>query len=257
MTQRKNRIGLVAILVPLAFTACGPADATVYVALGDDADPDPLDGVEVRLLPYDRDQIFDSLSSEAPTPEPQIPADLLAAQEEIAQAQQAWRDAETRWGVLRDTLQKINRALEGLSRGESLYRRLFTEYEDLEGELTQTDRTMGRLFNEFDALQQATIGRMDSMRAVQGDWGDLAFEDFDLVRYAKIEASGLEELADTTEANGIADFQDGVAPGMYWVYARHELPYDELYWNVPVTITREEPFVLHLRRENAEIRPIF
>lgn len=256
MTRRNNGIGL-AILTTLAFTACGPADATVFVALGDEANPEPLDAVEVRLLPYDRDQIFDSLASEAAIPEPQVPPDLLAAQEEIAQAQQAWRDSETRWGVLRDTLQKLNDAMEGLNRAESLYRQLFMDYEDLEGDYQAADRNMGRLFNEFDALQQAAIGRMDSMRAVQGDWADQAFEDYDLVRFMKIEASGLEELADTTEANGIADFQDGVAPGMYWVHARHRLPYDELYWNVPVTITREEPFVLRLSRENADVRPIF
>lgn len=257
MTRRKYAIGLAATIVPLAFTACGPGDATVYVALGDDADPNPVDAVEVRLLPYDRDEIFDSLASVASTPEPQIPPDLLAAQEEIAQAQQAWRDAETRWNVLRDTLQRLNTALEPLNPGEGLYRTLFNEWQDFEAELNRTERTVGRLFDEFTSLQQAAIGRMDSMRVVRGDWADMAFEDYDLVRAARIEASGLEELADTTDANGIADFQDGVAPGMYWVHARHDLPYDELYWNIPVTITREEPFVLRLRRDNAEVRPIF
>jgi len=256
MTRRNNGIGL-AIFATLAITACGPADVTVFVALGDEANPEPLDAVEVRLLPYDRDQIFDSLASEAATPEPQIPPDLMAARDEIALAQQAWRDSETRWGVLRDTLQKLNDAMEGLNRAESLYRQLFMDYEDFEGQYNAADREMGRLFDEFDALQQAAIGRMDSMRAVQGDWADQAFEDYDLVVFMKTEASGLEALADTTEANGIADFQDGVAPGTYWVHARHRLPYDELYWNVPVAITREEPFVLRLSAENADRRPIF
>lgn len=257
MTRRKNGIGLVAALVPLVLAACGPADVTVYVALGDEADSDPLDNVEVRLLPYDRDQIFDSLSSEAATPEPEIPADLLAAQTDIAEAQQAWLDAETRWGVLRDTLQRLTRSMEGLSRAESLYQRLYREYQGLEGEYDQAERRLGTLFDNFTALQQATIGRMDSMRVVQGDWADMAFEDYDLVRAARIEASGLEELADTTDASGIAGFSDGVAPGMYWAHARHQLPYDELYWNVPVAITRGEPFVLRLSRENAQVRPIF
>ncbi len=264
MTRRNNGIGpaarhglLAATFIPLAFAACGAADVTVHVALGDDADPAPIDGAEVRLLPYDRDEIFDSLASAAAAAEPQIPADLLAAQEEIAQAQQAWRDAETRWNVLRDTLQKLNKALEPLNPGESLYRTLFNEWQDFEAELNRTERTVDALFGTFTSLQQAVIGRMDSIRVVRADWADLAFEDYDLVRAAKIEASGLEELADTTDANGIADFQEGVAPGMYWVHARHELPYDELYWNVRVTITREEPFVLRLRRDNAEVRPIF
>ena len=139
MTRRNNGIGL-AILATLAITACGPADVTVFVALGDEANPEPLDAVEVRLLPYDRDQIFDSLASEAGTPEPQIPPDLMAARDEIALAQQAWRDSETRWGVLRDTLQKLNDAMEGLNRAESLYRQLFMDYEDFEGQYNAADR---------------------------------------------------------------------------------------------------------------------
>ncbi len=256
MTRRNNGIGL-AILAALAFTACGGADVTVFAALGDEANPEPLDGIEVRLLPYDRDQIFDSLASEAAFPEPQMPADLEAARDEIAAAQQAWRDSETRWGILRDTLQKLNDAMEGLNRAESLYGRLYREYQPLENEYNQADREMGRLFDAFDALQQATIGRMDSMRVVQADWADQAFEDYDLVRFMKMEEVGLEELADTTEATGIADFEGGVAPGAYWVHARHRLPYDELYWNVPVVIARGEPFVLRLSRENADVRPIY
>ncbi len=257
MTRLKNGIVLAAILAPITLAACGPADVSVYVALGDDENPDPLDAVEVRLLPYDRDQIFDSLAAAATAPEPQIPADLLAAQEEIAAAQQEWRDAEDRWNILRDTLNTLNTALEGLNPGESLYRAIYNEWQDLESELNRTEGRVAALFNTFNELQQAAIGRMDSMRAVQGDWADMAFEDYDLVRAARLDATGLEELADTTDANGIADFQDGVAPGMYWVNARHSLPYDELYWNVAITVTREEPLILRLMRENAEVRPIF
>ncbi len=257
MTQLKNGVVLTAILAPLALAACGPAEVSVYVALGDDEDPSPLDAVEVRLLPYDRDHIFDSLAAASVTPEPEIPADLLAAQEEIAAAQQEWRDAEDRWNTLRDTLTKLNSALEGLNPGESLYRALYNEWQDFDSELNRTEGRVNTLFTAFTDLQQAAIGRMDSMRAVQGDWEDMAFEDYDLVRAARLDAAGLGELADTTDANGIADFQDGVPPGMYWVNARHSLPYDELYWNVPITVTRDEPLILRLMRENAEVRPIF
>ena len=95
------------------------------------------------------------------------------------------------------------------------------------------------------------------MRIVQADWADQAFVDVSTVIMAKLDMTGLDIVVDTTDASGIADFQDGVAPGMYWVHARHELPYDELYWNVPVTVSREAPLVLRLSRDNAEVRPIF
>ena len=248
--------GLLALLATMAITACRPGQATIVVALGEDGAGSTVEDVEVRLLPYDRDEIFDSLTVAAPMPEPEIPPDLLAAQVEIAEAQQAWRDMETRWNTLRDTLQKLNTTLEGLNPGMTAYRAIFNEWQDLEAEYNRAGRQNEVLFGTFTDLQQAAIGRMDSMKIVQDDWADQAFEEVDQVIMAKVELSGLEPLADTTDTNGIARF-DEVAPGAYWVYARHELPYNELYWNVPIVVTREEPFVLRLSEENADSRPIF
>ena len=266
MSRRNNvpglgkPVGMAALAGSLALAACGPADVSIYVALGGDDEPQPLDGIEVQILPYDRDAIFDSLEAvavAAGSPEPEMPEDLIAARDEIAAAQSAWRDEETRWGELRDRLQTINEELETLNQGERRYRELFAEWEDLNAVYEGAERNVGRLFEAFNDLQQATIGRFDSMRVVQGDWADQAFEDFEMVRFAKVEMSGLEAVYDTTGAEGVADFDEGVAPGAYWVHARYELVYDELYWNVPVNITTDEPFVLRLRRDNAELRPIY
>lgn len=252
--------GLAAILVTTILAACGPGEATIIVALGDEAseDANALDGVEVRLLPYDRDQIFDSLTAAAAAagmPEPEVPADLLAAQEEIAQAQQEWLDTETRWNVLRDSLQTLNNAMEGLNRAQRAYMELYNQYQDLEGEYNRAEQQVGRLFDNFTSLQDAAIGRMDSINIVQADWADQAFEDVGLIIAGRIELTGLEEHADTTGVEGVATFE--AAPGQYWVYARHELPYNELYWNIPIAITREEPIVLRLNRDNAVVRQIF
>ena len=249
-------LGLLALFATMAITGCQPGQATIVVALGEDGNGNPVDDVEVRLLPYDRDQVFDSLTSAATTPEPEVPADLLAAQAEIADAQQSWRDMETQWNTLRDTLQKLNTALEGLNPGEGRYRAIFNEWQDQEALYNRAERQVGSLFDDFTSLQEAAIGRMDSMRIVQADWAGMAFEEVDYVMAAKIELSGLEPLADTTDASGIAQFGE-VSPGAYWVYARHELPYNELYWNVPIVVTREEPFELRLSEDNAVTRPIF
>lgn len=252
--------GLAATLVTTILAACGPGEATIIVALGDETseDANALDGVEIRLLPYDRDQIFDSLTAvaaDAGMPEPEVPADLLAAQEEIAQAQQEWRDTETRWNILRDSLQTLNNAMEGLNRAQRAYMDLYNQYQDLEGDYNRAEQQLGRLFDNFTSLQQAAIGRMDSINIVQADWADQAFEDVGLIIAAKTELAGLEEHADTTGVEGVATFE--AAPGHYWVYARHELPYNELYWNIPIAITREEPVVLRLNRDNAVVRQIF
>lgn len=260
MKRSSTGTGLVAILATTILAACGPGEATVIVGLGDEAaeDGNAIEGVEVRLLPYDRDQIFDSLTAvaaDAGMPEPEVPPDLLAAQEEIAQAQQEWRDTETRWNILRDSLQTLNDAMEGLNRAQRAYLTLYNEYQDLEGEYNRAEQQVGRLFDNFTSLQDAAIGRMDSINIVQADWADQAFEDVGLIIAAKTELSGLEEHADTTGVDGVAAFE--AAPGEYWVYARHELPYNELYWNISIVISREEPVVLRLNRDNAVVRQIF
>ena len=85
------------------------------------------------------------------------------------------------------------------------------------------------------------------------EWGDQVFADASVIFAQKIDASGLDVAADTTDASGIATFE--VKPGQYWAYARFELPFTELYWNIPVTVARGEPVQLQLNRANAQERP--
>lgn len=256
--RRRTAFGLTAILATLVLTACGPAQVTVVVKLdGEDGEPNLLDAVVVRLLPYDRDHIFDSLTAVAATPEPEIPPELLAAQEEIAEAQQAWRDAEDQWNFLRDTLNKLNEELADLNPRMGRYKTIHDEWERWNRDYQRVERTQESLFKRFDSLQQETNAEMEGIRIVRQDWADQAFEDVGLVIAAIVEETGLEENVDTTGVTtpGAAVFE--VPPGEYWVYARHELPNHEFYWNIRVTATRGEPMVLELTPDNAELRPIF
>ncbi len=255
--RRRTGFGLVALIATLALTACGTASISVVVELeGEDGgDARLLEDIEVRILPYDRDRVFDSLTQAAPTPEPQIPPELLAARDDIAEAQRAWSAASTREAELRDTILKLRSKLDELNPAMNDYKELFlqvdpmiTEFEGLEGEVQS-------LFETFNDLQQANLERMDAVRIQQENWANQAFSDIGDVIAARIDASGLEEVADTTGVQGAALVE--VAPGQYWVYARYELLYDELYWNVPVTVERGDPVVVRLTRANAERRPIF
>ena len=260
MTQHRTGLGALALVASLAMAACGPATAEITAEL-DVTGPEgeavtrELADLEMWLLPYDRDQVFDSLTQAAPTPEPEVPPDILAAQNDVAAAQQRWRETEDRWNTLRDTLQTLNATLETLNRGETRYTTLFREWQDLDRQYQQVERQVQGAFQEFEDLQAATIERVDSVRFIQADWADQAFADVDAVIGAKVRASGLDPVADTTDSQGMAVFE--VPPGQYWVYARHELPYNELYWNLPITLARGEPLQLRLSRDNADVRPIF
>jgi hypothetical protein len=88
------------------------------------------------------------------------------------------------------------------------------------------------------------------------EWAAEAYVDVDAVMDAKARGAGTV-VADTTDASGRAATNLMVKPGQYWVYARYEEVYSELYWNIPITVARGEPVTVTLNRSNAEVRPIF
>ncbi len=239
-------------------SACGGAQAVITAEL-ETEDPDQgavsraIADLEVRLFPFDRDALFDSLGRAASVPEPVIPDSVLEARAQVQAAQVQWRDLETRWGTLRDTLQTISDAMEGLSRGQAQYRMLFRDFEDVESQLNQVDRQRVRAFTDFTSLQEQSIAAAAEIRIRRENWADDAFAEIGAAIEAKLQASGMEIMYDTTDANGLLQFE--VSPGEWWVSARYELPFTELYWNEPVNLSRGEPFPLTLNRGNAEERP--
>ncbi len=253
----RNNFWLAALGVAL-LSACGPTQVVVTAEI---APNDPSQGaelralgdLEIRMFPYDRDLIFDSLTAVASTPEPAIPDSVLDAQNQVATAQQVWRDAETRWNVLRETLQTLSDELDGLSRQQGQYRVLYNEFQDLEDEYADVERQRDTAFEEFTTLQAASLAANQEIRLLREQWADEWYIDVDMVMTARERASGLEVLYDTTDASGIAQFD--AKAGDYWVTARYELPYTELYWNVPITVVGGEPDQLRLTRDNATSRP--
>lgn len=257
--MRRSRFAFV-LLGAMAVGACGGGSVVVTAEIevpnpeGEGMVVRPLADTEVELIPFDRDAIFDSLTTAFGTPEPAIPADLLEAQEAIAAAQEEWRTAEAQWAALRDRLQSITEEMEGLARGEARYVALFREFQDGESELGSVERQKDRAFETFTQLQEGYIARADSMRLEQEGWADEAFADFWTVFDMKQREIGRQMVVDTTDAGGIAGPIE-VPSGQWWVHARHELPFSVLYWNLPITVEGSEPIQVMLNRASAEVRP--
>lgn len=256
--RRKTLLPLVAITL-LGVVACGPAEVVVTVATdapspdGDGMVTRPLQDIEVQLLPFDRDAIFDSLTQAYGEPEPPIPDELLQAREEVRVAQEQWQAADARWSTIRDTLQKISATMEDYNPAEARYVVLFREFQDFETELGRIERERDSLFQRFNELQRGTIRASDSIRILQENWADEAFAGVGDAFIAAQRVSGLQAAADTTGADGIARFQ--ARPGQYWLYARYPLTFTELYWNVgPIDVQRGDPVEVRLTRENAQVR---
>ena len=246
------------VLGAALLSACGPTQVVVTAEIAQSdpsqgAEPRVLGDLEIRLSPFDRDAIFDSLTASAARPEPAIPDSVLDAQNQVAIAQQAWRDTEARWNVLRDTLRVLLDELDGMSRQQGQYRVLFNEFQDLEDEYADVEDERDTAFEDFTSLQAASLAAAQEIRLLREQWADEAYVDVGEVMIAHERASGLEVLYDTTDASGIAEFE--AKAGAYWVTARYELPYTELYWNVFLEVVRGEPEQVRLTRDNATARP--
>lgn len=251
---------LCTLLTSIALAACGGGEVVVTAETevqnpeGEGMVTRPLPDVEIQLLPYDRDEIFDSLAAAHSEPEPTIPDSLLAAQEQVADAQAEWRDAEAEWNTLRDTLQTLNRRMQQLGRESAEYQLLFEEDEILRRRLAGAERRQEQAFARFDSLQRGIAQQSRELQLAREEWAQEAFADVNDVIEARLRQSGREEHVDTTDASGVVTFE---APaGEWWVHGRFPLPYEELYWNVPVTVASGETHELLLTRENAEVRPI-
>lgn len=250
---------LLAALGVIAVAACGPAQAVVIAEIdlenpeGEGTVTRPIAGLPLQILPFDRDAIFDSLQAAYGVPEPEIPADLLEAQERVARLQEEWRRADSEWGIGRDRLQEINRELQGLPRGSAQYRVLFLEFQDQEARVARAERAKDQAFARFTALQDSIIGRAAEIRVLRDNWADDAFRDYGEVQLAKIREARRQPVFDTTDANGVA--RVAIPPGQWWVHARYDLPYQELYWNIRIQAERGDPVEIRLNRANAEVRP--
>ena len=173
--MKRTTISSFAVL-SLALGGCGPVELIVTTDI-DVLDPETgamvsrsVEDVELQLLPFDRDQIFASLSADAASPEPQLPPELQVARDSIAQAQQQWREFESRWLALRERLEQISEELEQYNPAEAQYRLLFNEFNDIESEYLASESRKDEAFARFDRLQQETFSELGEFRAILNAW---------------------------------------------------------------------------------------
>lgn len=250
-----NRLLLtVAVASSAALAACGGGEVVIQAQTeGPGGQPAPIAEMEVRAIPYDRDLVFDSLRAAYSVPEPTIPAELSSLQDSISIAQSRWTELEAQWGAGRDSLIQLRAAMDRLPRMNPQYLPLFNQWNALNAQVTAAEQQKNQAFNRFTGLQNRYTTRADSIRRVREQWADAAYADVDEALAMRLEAAGRPQVYDTTDANGIARMT-GLRSGEYWIHARYDLPFEELYWNVPVTVGGE-PVQVQLTRQTAQVRP--
>lgn len=245
-----------AVAAPVALAACGGGEIVVQAQLDSrEGETRALADLPIRALPFDREEIFDSLAAAYGTPEPEIPAEFEALQDSIAEAQATYQETNARWGAARDSLEALNERMRGMDQGSGAYVVAFSEYSDQDEVMRAAERQRDQAFAEFTSLQDRFANQSDSLQTTRQLWRDEAYADIDDIIAMREEALGRTIQVDTTTSNGVARFQ--VPTGRWWIQAWHDLPFSELYWNVPVDVEGGEPVTLILNRANAVERPKF
>ncbi|HEX6940384.1 MAG TPA: hypothetical protein VF158_13300 [Longimicrobiales bacterium] len=244
---------LIAGLGVAFLAACGRGEVIVQAAtIAEGGEATALQDLEVVLLPFDRDQVFDSLAAAYSEPEPPIPDTLLRLQDAVARAHEAWTAAEARWTAVRDSLAALSGRMQRMSRSQVEYAALFRAFAELRPEEDRLRRQSDAAFARFDRLQNELVARSQEVALRRDAWEAAAFASVDSIFAALLEQTGRGIVADTTDATGAARIR--VPPGRWWVHARYELPRTELYWNIPVDVARGGSVRVELSRETAEVR---
>lgn len=257
--MRRGVLILATSVAAATMGACGGGDVAVMAVLEggatatEEGDAVALGSMPVRLLPYDRDELFDSLTQAYPEPEPQLPDSVAELQQRVLERQRDWQEAQSQWGVVRDSLQTLSNAMNQMDQGSGEYFAAFQDFNDLEGELDDLSDEADEAFEEFTSLQTRFNSQSQEIRLEQQVWAEEAFAPVDSIIAARVEETGLEERVDTTNAQGVARFT-GVEPGQWWVHARSDRGFDELYWNEPIDVARGEQTEIELTHDNAEVR---
>lgn len=245
---------------PLAFTAlaagalwsCGPEARLSVRALGRAGAPTA--GLEVLALPVDADLLLDSLAAAASKPKPTFPAleAEMAGYHGVARAPAgpgaAWDATRDSVTALADTLRSMNRA--SLAYRET-YGRLRGLYDRLSRRAAGRDRSLqGQLHDDRDLALRA--GRAaDSLRR----WEQVAYGDFPARLAVAVRRAGRDMQQQITDSAGVARL--ALPPGRWWIQARlrdPSNPFEELYWNLPVTLTRLVPVAVSLVDRTARRR---
>ncbi|MEE9133924.1 MAG: hypothetical protein V3U13_10215 [Gemmatimonadota bacterium] len=245
-------LGLAALVL---LSACGRSTqlAIRAVSSAGDGEEIPLAQQVIRLLPYDRDSIFDALADMASQSEPQPPANLVVLRDSVAFAQERWTQAEAAWNDMRSEMQDLSERMQDMNRTSNEYFQAYQRFDDLDVQVRRLDRDKQDYFEAFTELQHTYRSRADSFNAVVLAWGDMAFQDYGQIVDSLIELRG-EELVDTTDAAGWAHLT--VPRGPWLIYTRSKLVFEELYWNIPYQSAGGAD-TLVLNNSNAEVRPLF
>ena len=229
--------------------ACG---ARTSLEIRAQLDGTPLENLHITALPFDPDDLLDSLAAASPTPRPDF-GDLEAQLRDFRPTDDsAAKRAASPWLALRDTVTRLADSLNAADRRapdySAAYERFRTLYRRLSERTAERDAALRRLNGPDLQLARRAQTAADSLRAWEYD----AFQAYPDVARQKVERLGRPAMETTTDSSGVAEL--ALASGAWWIVARWPDPGDpfmEYYWNVPVHVNGWLPAAVPLHRTTA------
>lgn len=211
-----KRLPLVVPLFAAALAAACGSDPPVVVRAS--LEPGgPVADLPVRLLPYDRTALLDSLAKASGRPEPTLPQEVI---------------------------QRL--------RGDSLSAPARTG-----PDTTKADSAATAAAARIRAMTPAQLRAFaDSVLRARRVWEDSAYARYDSAAFQRVQAAGRGELSDTTDAAGVARFSAGDGDWWVWArYTLRNEELDWVV--PLKVVEGGDSMVVTLTRANAVSRPLF
>ncbi|MGH7504251.1 MAG: hypothetical protein ACRELX_01305, partial [Longimicrobiales bacterium] len=154
-----------------------------------------------------------------------------------------------------DSVEVLGNALRAEDPSSDAYRGMYRVYAAQQDAEETAKSEMDGAFETFQQLQNRYTTGGQEFQSRHQAWADAAYAQLDLVIAERLDELGREEHMDTTGRTGAAIFE--LETGAWWINASYDLPFAELYWNEPITVTGGEPNQFTLDHSNAEERPTF
>jgi hypothetical protein len=176
--MRRVVLILAAAVTAAATAACGGGDIAVLAQLDgaatgtQETEAVALSSLPIRLLPFDRDVVFDSLAEAYPEPEPEVPDSIFELQQRVQDRYLTYQQANTRWATLRDSLQTLSDRMQRMDQGSGEYFALYQEFNDMEGEVNTLETRANDAFEEFTTLQSRLNAQSQEITLARRAWAD-------------------------------------------------------------------------------------
>lgn len=206
-------------------------DLHVRAALGGAA----LTDLEVHILPFDPDELLDSLESAAAVPKPSFPELEASLRSYQRRTNEEFAEVSETWHSTRDSVEDLSRRLLEIDRASARYRARYRDFRELYSRLmrrgAERDATIWSLTAQDRDLAGRAGAAADSIRL---------WEASNLREYPRLASERLEDLG-RPAATVVTDEEGGallsLAPGRWWLLAKMKHPANpflEYHWNQPI-----------------------